>query len=317
MRVLLASPWIPAEWVRAHGLATGGIWFAEEFRLRPPPLSAGNCAFSENVAQFAESQAAAVVFPTSCDQMRRAFDAVNYRGVAKVFLFNLPATSTPAARRIFRAELERLGEFLRELGGVAPTPERLRAETVAAERSRCALRTAAPAAEGRSLAQALARFWTDGGFSAPTPALAQAGLPLAVLGGPLSLADWPLFDVIEAAGGSVVLNATDAGERCLCPFPSALADPLAALADGYLDHLTDVFQRPNSRFYAWLRDRLAARHVRGVVLWTLTCCDLWRAEWYTLRESFGLPVLLLETDEAAGLAARDVGRLQAFVETLK
>jgi hypothetical protein len=28
-------------------------------------------------------------------------------------------------------------------------------------------------------------------------------------------------------------------------------------------------------------------------------------------------VLLLETDDAAGLAPRDVGRLQAFVETLK
>jgi hypothetical protein len=249
--------------------------------------------------------------------MRRVFDVVNYRGGAKVFLFNLPATSTPAARQLYRAELERLSWFLRELGGVAPTPERLRAEMVATERSRCALRAAAPEAEGRSLVQALARFWGDGGFLAPVPVLARAGLPLAVVGGPLSLADWPLFDVIEAAGGSVVLNATDAGERCLCPLPAGLTDPLAALADGYFDHLTDVFQRPNARLYTWLRERVAARHVRGVVLWAFTGCDLWRAEWHTLRECFGLPVLLLETDDAAGLAPRDVGRLQAFVETLK
>jgi len=57
--------------------------------------------------------------------------------------------------------------------------------------------------------------------------------------------------------------------------------------------------------------------VRGIVLWCFTGCDLWRAEWQTLREACHLPVLLLETDDAAGLAPRDVSRLQAFVETLQ
>ena len=44
MRVFLTSPWIPAEWVRAHGLEPRGIWFAEKFRPDPPPLAAGVCA---------------------------------------------------------------------------------------------------------------------------------------------------------------------------------------------------------------------------------------------------------------------------------
>jgi len=78
----------------------------------------------------------------------------------------------------------------------------------------------------------------------------------------------------------------------------------------------DVFQRPNTRFYAWLKPRLLDRHVRGIVLWHFTGCDLWRAEWQTLREVSGLPVLLLEADEAAGVSPRDANRLQAFVEML-
>ena len=78
-----------------------------------------------------------------------------------------------------------------------------------------------------------------------------------------------------------------------------------------------MFQRPNTRFYAWLKERLASRAIRGIVLWVYTGCDLWRAEAQTLRETFGLPVLLLEADEAQNCGPRDAGRIEAFVETLK
>ena len=56
MRVFLTSPWIPAEWVRAHGLEPRGIWFEEDFQHDAPTLSAGVCAFAEAAVRFAESQ---------------------------------------------------------------------------------------------------------------------------------------------------------------------------------------------------------------------------------------------------------------------
>ena len=89
-----------------------------------------------------------------------------------------------------------------------------------------------------------------------------------------------------------------------------------ALVTGYFENIVDVFQRPNTRLYSWLKPRLVSRQIRGIVLWHFTGCDLWRAEAQTLREILGLPVLLLEADEAAGLSPRDVNRLQAFVEML-
>ncbi len=458
MRVFLTSPWIPAEWVRAHGLEARGIWFAEKFRSEAPPLAAGVCAFAESVVRFAETQLdAVVVFTTACDQLRRGFDAAAFRGSSRAFLFNLPATQTAVAAQIYRAELERLGQFLLPLGGSAPTPEILRREMALSDEARRRLREAAPLAAARSYAEAVARFHTDGSFSAPAafggtsegrkpksernpkPEIRSSGsagelkttvpeppetafgirnsdffrpsgirisdlapVPLALVGGPLCVADWKLFDTIAAADGRVVLNATLTGERSLCPTfdrsaglrygsmapilktsrtrgprsgiseirtslepcsagvlpagsPSApLGDgtggetppepaagdgratiapvqeapdaddsrkshpaPFDALAAGYFENLTDVFQRPNSRLYAWLKPRLLARCVRGIVLWHFTGCDLWRAEWQTLREVFGLPVLLLEADEAAGISPRDANRLQAFVEMLK
>jgi hypothetical protein len=56
--------------------------------------------------------------------------------------------------------------------------------------------------------------------------------------------------------------------------------------------------------------------VRGIILWHFTGCDLWRAEAQTLRETFSLPVLLLEAGTEPGAAPRELNRLQAFMETL-
>ena len=295
MRVFLTSPWIPEEWVRAHGLEPRGIWSAEEFRRGAPPLSAGVCAFAEMAVRFAETQSdSAVIFTTSCDQLRRGFDAATLHSPCRAFLFNLPATQTPAAKQIYRAELERLGQFLSELGGSAPTPEILRREMLQAGEAR------------RRLLE--------------TPSISPGNqVPLALVGGPVSATDRNLFDAIETAGGRVVLDATENGERGLCPQldPNAGGNPFDALVNGYFENIVDVFQRPNTRLYTWLKPRLLSRGVRGIVLWHFTGCDLWRGEMQTLREMFDLPVLLLEAGAETGASPRDVNRLQAFVETLK
>lgn len=100
MLVFVTSPWIPAEWIRAHGHEPRGVWFEKDFSVAAPALSAGVCAFAERVIRFAESRPdCAVVFTTACDQMRRGFDAAAFRGNARTFLFNLPATQTPAAKQ--------------------------------------------------------------------------------------------------------------------------------------------------------------------------------------------------------------------------
>ena len=324
MDVFLTSPWIPAEWIRAHGLQPRGIWSAENFQRGAWPLSAGVCAFAEAAVRFAEAQTdSAVIFSTACDQLRRGFDAAILHGQRRAFLFNLPATwQTPAAGQIFRSELERLGQFLLAIGGRAPSPEVLRQEMLqsgAARESVCSNQPQ-PVLRAR-FAEAVARFHWDGAFSPPPPAAPANQIPLALVGGPFLAPHWKWLDEIEAAGGRVVLNATETGERSLSPAfdfeAGRSARPFDALVHGYCDNIVDVFQRPNTRLYSWLKPRLASRHVRGIVLWHFTGCDLWRAEAQTLRETFGLPVLLLEAGAEPGAAPRELNRLQAFVETLK
>jgi hypothetical protein len=322
MDVFLTSPWIPPEWIRAHGLQPHGIWSAEHFQPGTWPLSGGVCPFAETVVRFAEARTdSAVIFSTACDQLRRGFDAAMLHGQRHRFLFNVPATwQTTAAKEIFRSELERLGQFLLTIGGHAPTPELLRQEMVQSGGRRKRLLESAPASSSRGFAEAVARFHWDGTFS-PSPPVAPANqIPLALVGGPFLASHWKLLDEIEAAGGRVALNATESGERSLCPafeLDAATGTPFDMLVHGCCDNVVDVFQRPNTRLYSWLKPRLASRHARGIVLWHFTGCDLWRAEARTLRETFGLPVLLLEAGGEPGTTPRDVNRIEAFVETLK
>jgi len=347
--VFFTSPWVPAEWIKAHGLESRGVWFAPQFALDSLPLSAGLCAFAHAAVRLAETQReSAVIFSTHCDQLRRGFDAVAGPACAPVFLFNLPATwQTPVARQIFAAELERLGDFLVALGGHAPSSGELLETMTHYSLARDRLLGAAPGCAGRRYAEAVARFHWDGscppsgdaffrGQEGPSP---PGSVPLALIGGPLPRSQWDLLDIIERAGGRVVLNGTEAGERSLQPaFPletlrAALAPGseeserclqaalhpalLEALTRGYIEGCVDVFQRPNTPLYAWLKERLAARRARGIVLWHYVGCDLWRAEAQPLREAFGLPVLLLDADEAAGGSLRIAGRIEAFLEALR
>jgi benzoyl-CoA reductase/2-hydroxyglutaryl-CoA dehydratase subunit BcrC/BadD/HgdB len=324
MNVFYSSPWVPVEWIEAHGLQPCGIWFAEDLGCGALPLSAGVCAFSEAMLRFAETHHdSAIIFTTACDQMRRSFDAFAGSQAARAFLFNVPATwQSPVALRIYRSELERLGRFLQAQGGRVPATEDLVKIIERRSQARKQLLDSAPRCSARQYAEAIARFHWDGLISVPDhPAPPASGsIPLAMVGGPLTAAQWGLLQTIEAAGARIALNATESGERSLLPafrLENVRNDPIGALARGYFDNCVDVFQRPNTRLYSWLGGRLTARGVRGIVLWVHTGCDLWRAEAQTLRETFRLPVLLLEADELSGGSPRETNRIQAFVETFK
>jgi hypothetical protein len=353
MEVFYTSSWVPPEWIKAHGLDPRGVWLAKDFACEPLPLAAGVCAFANAVVRLAERQAgSAVIFTSHCDQLRRGFDTVAGAAAPRVFLFNLPVTwQTPVAERIFADELRRLGRFLVGLGGHAPAPGDVAELMTEYSQARQCLLDAVAWCPAREYAEAVARFHLDGSVNLPpergrpqpqrygqqhgddilpraaTSVAAAPGdsrapgpnaIPLALVGGPLPESQMPLLDAIEKGGGRVVLNATEAGERSL--WPASLLVQLQdnafdLLARGYLANCVDVFQRPNTRLYDWLRGRLAARQVRGIVLWHYVGCDLWRAEAQPMREAFGLPVLLLDADEAA--PNRNTGRLEAFLESLR
>jgi benzoyl-CoA reductase/2-hydroxyglutaryl-CoA dehydratase subunit BcrC/BadD/HgdB len=319
--VLFTSPFVPREWIAAHGLHPRGMQTAPEAQTSRAFM--GVCPFAETFLEAAASTSAAAVFATTCDQMRRAFDHAASRVNGDVFLLNVPAVwQAPGSRQLYQSELHRLGAFLVRLGGSAPSQERLAAEMQRHIHARDALLAYRARLSAREFAEAVSRFLLDGTVFLPARdnIYAPETVPLAIIGETLLPSHFALLDWIETSGCRVALDATSGGERSLLPSfvqSSIHRDPFAALADGYFAGVTDAFQRPNTRLYDWLRARISGRGIRGIILWHYAWCDLWRAEAGRLRDEFHLPVLHLDATDAATPGPSIKNRLEAFFEILR
>ncbi|HWH71082.1 MAG TPA: hypothetical protein VNT26_16970, partial [Candidatus Sulfotelmatobacter sp.] len=77
MQVFLSSPWLPAEWIGAHGLTPRGVWSLEGLSGEDLGLGAGVCAFANALERWAAAHPEeAFIFSTHCDQLRRGFDSL-------------------------------------------------------------------------------------------------------------------------------------------------------------------------------------------------------------------------------------------------
>lgn len=303
-----------------------GLFCAPVLGALPARMAEGICSFAQQSLEFARTHCGrgnAVVFGSSCDQMRRGFDLVGEPQETSTFLFNLPATwQSDAAWRLFRLEFDRFTRFLERLGGPRQADESVTTIIGAARDARARLRSSWNKLHARGFAECIARFHWDGCAIAEltSEVKGDAGIPVAIVGGPLTRAQWGILDAIESAGGRVVLNATETGERSLgleMPIPGRIATSIDGLARFFFSRIIDVWQRPNTRLYAWLRGRIEERNVRGIVLWHHVGCDLWRAEAASLREAFGLPILTLDSEQAHSDHPRLVHRIAAFMEILR
>jgi benzoyl-CoA reductase/2-hydroxyglutaryl-CoA dehydratase subunit BcrC/BadD/HgdB len=267
----------------------------------------------------AEAAADAVVVTTVCDQMRRASELIGRSCNLPVFLMHVPSTwQTVGAHELYMSELERLGRFLVRLEGSAPSPDEVADVMRDYGARRWALRSARDTISPRRYAEAIVRFHEDG-----TVDLADSGseylpggVPLALVGGPLMRHHLALFDLVESAGGQVVLDGTSTGERTIAaPFDRReLADaPLLTLADAYFGSIPDAFRRPNSDLYQWLKREMTERAVHGVILWRYVWCDTWHAEVERMREWVPVPVLAIDADEQP-IDRQTASRIQSFVE---
>ncbi|MCE5302296.1 MAG: 2-hydroxyacyl-CoA dehydratase family protein [Planctomycetaceae bacterium] len=290
--VAYSSPFVPPEWIAAHGL--------HPHRLIPRAathIPRGVCPFAGAIVAevLAGLDIDAMALTTACDQMRYAAAMLETeRACPTVFLLNVPSTwQTAAVRRMYFNELQRLGRFLVTLGGTAPDAAALAASMRDYERQR---KCAAERSPGK-------------------------GVPLAVLGGPMMDSECDFFELVDQAGGRVVLDATDGAVRTQ---PRAFVadrvdrEPLRELAEAYFDGIADVFRRPNHRFYDWLARETADHGASGIVVRRYVWCDLWHAETPRIRERTGLPVLEIDVGaDDVDVACRTRGRLEAFVETLR
>ena len=327
--IAYCNPFVPAEWIRAHGLRPHWMQMPHVEHRAPRGAVCGVCPYAQAFLEAVGSGAActAIVVTTTCDQMRHAAALLDAAPGPPIFLMNVPATwQTVLARDLYRSELERLGRFLVSLGGSTPSRDHLRGVMVGYDRARSRLRANRDGLSTRQYARALMTlseegFAKTGGLDPDSGRRENGSVPLALVGGPLTEPDQTIFDMIEEAGGRVVLNGTEGGERTM---PAAFDhqelrhDPLGELVRAYFGTIPDPFRKPSHGLREWLQTQLSERQARGIVFWRFAWCDTWHAELARWQERSPVPVLDLETGHSGdGLWARLAGRLDAFVEMLR
>ena len=323
-RVIYSCPFVPAEWVRAHGFAPSRIIP----RLSAASPNAGMCAYAQAFADAAahEEDAAAIIVTTVCDQMRRSAEKIAAKTRTPVFLMNVPHTwQNPGSHKLYRNEIERLGRFFVSLGGEPASNDGLMRVMKDFDEARACVRESRPMLTARRYSESIASFNRDPGAcvgvsSGSGPLAPAAGAPAAIIGGPLMGESFEVLDLIERAGGYVALDGTETGERTLpAPFDrrSLDDDPLGTLCEAYFGGIPDPARRPNSEFFKWLGRMIEERGIRGLIVVHYLWCDIWRAELRRIAEWSKLPVLPLDAGDGRLDPTRTMLRLEAFFEVTR
>jgi benzoyl-CoA reductase/2-hydroxyglutaryl-CoA dehydratase subunit BcrC/BadD/HgdB len=324
-KIVYSCPFVPAEWIAAHGLRPSRILPGPADVSAHVGASAGVCpyaaAFLHAVSRDDEAEAA--VLTTVCDQMRRGFEQAQRDSHRAVFLLNVPSSwQTVTAHKLYMSEVRRLGRFLVRLGGKEPSAGELASVMREYDARRSGLREARVRLAPRRFSEAIAQFHREGTVDPDSRegAYTPRGVPVALVGGPLMSHHFPIFDLIESGGGYVVLDATESGERTMpLPFEKrVLGDaPFTGLVDAYFGKIPDVFRRPNSQLYQWLKRETAERGVRGVILRYYTWCDKWHAELQRMKEWSQAPILGVSTGADEAMDGHTVSRIESFLEMLQ
>ncbi len=327
-RIVYTCPYVPAEWIAAHGMLPSRVIPGSVDSVFSLAAREGVCPYVRGfIAEVTmDEEAGAVVVTTVCDQMRRAFDIVSRKCEVPAFLMNVPNTwQTPAARQLYTDELRRLGRFLVRQGGKSPSNDSLAAIMLEYDIARTSVLAEREHLSAREYAEKIAAF----GQSGPDASArrdrgsleAIAGVPLAIIGGPLMKQEFRIFDIVEECGGRIVLDATETGERGMCApldVEGLRENPLGKLGEAYFGGIADASRRPDSELYDWFERELARRGVQGVIFRRYVWCDMWHAQLRRLKDLIDLPVLDIDTaGDFESEENRTAGRIRAFMEMLQ
>lgn len=324
--VAYSCPFVPAEWIAAHGWRPSRIVPTGVFDPAAGGISAGLCPYAHAFAQtvIRANDCDAVVVTTLCDPMRRVYERIARDCKKPAFLLNVPSTwQSEASRSYYASELRRLGRFLIQFGGVEPSPDRLADIMQKSDSTRKAIRSYRERCSAREFSQAIME-WNKTGLVRNDPPLDETrerGIPIALLGSPMLGKDMAVFDVVKQSGGCVVLDGTETGER---GWPDAFdpdsiqRDPFQELIRAYFDTIPDASRRPNDLLYQWLKRNIQQRGARGLIVLHYTWCDPWQAEIRRIQSTFGILTLGIQLD-AAGyeINARNVLRIQTLLDVLR
>ncbi len=153
--------------------------------------------------------------------------------------------------------------------------------------------------------------------------VSKGRVPRLLLIGPnIANGDYKVLELVEAAGGQIVIEEICEGVRYYWRDIENKGDLIQSLAKGYLaDRLPCAFMRNSTRKRFDFAMELAADYnVSGVIWYELLNCETYDSESYFFSKKMGernMPVLVLESNYGTDYMGMLKSRIEAFIEIVK
>jgi benzoyl-CoA reductase/2-hydroxyglutaryl-CoA dehydratase subunit BcrC/BadD/HgdB len=284
-----------------------------------------------------------VIAPITCQHLKKVAEVWEYDGDLKVFKLGIPHQyDGDFELEYFTDRLKALKERLEAFTGNEITEERIHQSIRLYNKMRGLLkdisllrRNLPPSLTALDFVKLThASFYADPVFMVDrleslykelekNPPKDKRNRPRLMLTGPnLARGDYKILELIEKAGGEVVIEELCEGMRCYWHHIENSGDPFQSLAMGYLrDRVPCAFMRSSTRKRLDFTLQLIADFsVSGVIWYELQCCEAYDQESYffdkKMREQ-NIPMLIVESNYDIS----DVGplrtRIEAFIELIK
>ncbi|MGE5422795.1 MAG: 2-hydroxyacyl-CoA dehydratase subunit D [Ignavibacteriales bacterium] len=281
-----------------------------------------------------------IVILNGCDHNRRIYDNWRYADIKPDFryMFVAPHVIGDTARKRFRQEMVQFKEALEKEFAVNITDEALNNSIKLFNKKRRLLAQLYEARKAKnvpikgsevlSVVLAVTAMPVEDAIRLLEEVLQQiAGrvvssstdLRIFVTGGCLEEVEH--LELIESSGAIVVADNLCLGARHFDLEVVEGEDPLGALADRYLNHLScPRIMNDFRRRLAFMYDAMKDYSVDGVIAEKLKFCDLWGGEMFIARnesKGLGFPLLALEREMYGGSSGQTKTRVQAFFEQVR
>ena len=149
-----------------------------------------------------------------------------------------------------------------------------------------------------------------------------AGTRLLLTGSTLAMGDHKIMEMIESAGGNVVIEEF---AECMKPHWASVetnGDPMKALAQAYfMDRVPPAWFRPGNERLDYLIQLAKDYGVSGVIWYQLLYRESYKMQSYyfpeILKKETGLGMLTLESDYDPAETGQMLTRIETFMENIR
>jgi len=282
-----------------------------------------------------------LVAPITDNNNRAIADCWNFYTDTEVFRFGVPHSKTENGFRYYLDGINLLKEKLEKLTGTEITASKLTEAISLCNRERELLnkislmrKLESPKISGRDFAELNhASFLADKNLMVEVleslfDELSKREVPIIkrprilLTGSTLAFGDYKIYDLVEGAGATVVIEEFAEGIRHFSELVYPNGDPIEQLADRYFRRrVPPAWFRPARERLEYLVKLAKDYNANGVIWYQLMYRDSYDIESYyfpdILRNGAGLTMLKIESDYDASEIGPFRTRIETFVETIK